>query len=95
MQSPVDSRQYYFAINMPTNQSEGDIPLIALATGSVDALECVLRKVGISGPRSLPTRAEAGGSTLYLVGSGFHGRRAGAAGAEFIDAVAEHVNQAA
>ncbi len=35
-------------INMPKNQIEGDIPLFAVATGSVDQVECVLRKVGIS-----------------------------------------------
>jgi len=33
---------------MPQNQSQGDIPRIAIATGAVDQVECVLRKVGIS-----------------------------------------------
>ncbi|MDQ2924362.1 MAG: carboxypeptidase-like regulatory domain-containing protein, partial [Acidobacteriota bacterium] len=35
-------------INMPKNSTEGDIPLFAVATGRVDQVECVLRKVGIS-----------------------------------------------
>jgi hypothetical protein len=35
-----------FAV-MPKNQTLGDIPKIAIATGSVDQVECVLRKVGL------------------------------------------------
>lgn len=32
---------------MPRNQSEGDIPHMAVATGNADAIECVLMKMGI------------------------------------------------
>ena len=36
-----------FSTRMPRNQGEGEIPKFAVATGSVDSVECVLRKVGI------------------------------------------------
>jgi hypothetical protein len=32
---------------MPHNHTEGDIPLTAISTGSVDAIECVLLKMGV------------------------------------------------
>jgi hypothetical protein len=32
---------------LPKNKSEGDIPLMAMVTGAVDALECVVRKMGV------------------------------------------------
>ncbi len=36
------------ALNMPANHTQGNIPMIAIATGSVDGAECVLRDMGIS-----------------------------------------------
>ncbi len=35
-------------LSMPQNQSQGDIPKIAIASGDVDQVECILRRVGIS-----------------------------------------------
>jgi hypothetical protein len=36
-----------FAV-MPENHTQGDIPLIAIATGAVDQVECVLLKMGVN-----------------------------------------------
>jgi hypothetical protein len=55
-----------FAV-FPSDHTQGDIPLIAIATGSADAVECVLRKVGISASEFTDP---GGGGRINLFGGG-------------------------
>ena len=51
---------------LPRNKTEGDIPLTAVATGNVDTLECVLRKMGIA-DSEFTTPAGTGRVHMYRV----------------------------
>lgn len=55
-------------LKMPSKQSEGDIPLMAMVTGNADSLECVLRKMGIDGSEF--TNPDGGGRIHFYLGSG-------------------------
>jgi hypothetical protein len=59
---------------MPQNHTQGDIPLIAIATGSADHAECVLLKMGIS-PSEFTD--PGGGGRINFYGGGTNGLGAG------------------
>jgi hypothetical protein len=69
---------------LPSKKSEGEIPLIGITTGSADALECLILKLGID-PTEITTDAQAGRIHLYAdlgagAGLGVSSFKAGFAG---------------
>ncbi len=62
---------------MPSTKAQGNIPLMAMVTGSVDSLECVLRKMGID--KSEFTDPANGGRVQFYAGSGSAGQTIDAA----------------
>ena len=63
------------ALHMPADHTQGDIPLIAIATGSADALECVFRDMGIADTEFTDDNGttNAGGRIHLYQGSGSTG----------------------
>jgi hypothetical protein len=66
---------------LPKNKTEGDIPLIAFATGSLDALECIFRQIGVDDSEF--TNGSGNGRIHIYTGSGSAGANIAGSGTEF------------
>jgi hypothetical protein len=66
----VDNPQPDRSLTLPKNQSEGDIPNIAISTGFADTLECLLRRIGVDASEYVPGAAPEGRIHIFQ-GSAF------------------------
>ncbi len=69
-------------LRLPKNQQEGDLPQIAMTTGGWDAMECLMRKIGVS---TSEFTTEEGDGKIHLF-AGREGTRSFDGGATFTNA---------
>ncbi len=69
-----DNPQPDKSLTLPKNQSEGDIPLIAVSTGGSDTLECLLTRVGVDPAEYSPAGGGTGRVQIFQGGAGASGQ---------------------
>ena len=60
-------------LHMPADHTQGDIPLIAVATGNLDGSECVLRDMGVADSEYTDDNGTGGGRIHLYVGTDYSG----------------------
>lgn len=69
-----DNPQPDKSLSLPKNQTEGDIPLIAISTGGSDTLECLLTRIGLDPAEYSPAGGGTGRLQIFQGGAGHMGQ---------------------
>jgi hypothetical protein len=69
-----DNPQPDKSLSLPKNQTEGDIPLIAISTGGSDTLECLLTRIGLDAAEYSPAGGGTGRIQIFQGGAGHAGQ---------------------
>jgi hypothetical protein len=80
---PVDPQ----LTRMPRTSAEGDIPLIALSSGQIDAFECLIYKMGMSGEFASGNGGSKRIHFFHTNGASFYNGAAVPAGAQLYDSL--------